>query len=676
MIDVSWCVSADHGGIPQFRLCNNEGLVSAVTTPDKPPSLADLEALEQCFQRGLLRCDDVDGNDCSQVEVCGEYAADWGACAEPGKYLHCRDEQKTEGKYWACVNTAETCDHGKMARYKLRIPSDFPASTHTILSYRWDTYENNEVFVGCADIAITGDGDSAPVKPRPTPRPTKGDVATPKPTPRPTTKAATPRPTSKPTEAGEDDDADAYCCQNDGTSCDGCSWIAPPGNYCAQSEGNCGNCGEIFAWCGGGGSTDDEPAPATPRPTVKPTAAAPQTPRPTPRPQADNDDGSSGGEGYCCFWPEGPGGCGQCTSPAGPENWCAKGKKECVEDCGHTWCDGDSPVTDDGGDPDTDDRATCDLPEAGAPVDATGFAREHGKLRLDGVQLVDASGAPVQLLGMSSHGLHWFPDCYTFDAIEHLVKTWGTNVFRAAMYVGEGGYASDPSVKQKVKDIVAWTKQLGIYCIIDWHVLTPGDPNAATYDGAVDFWKEMATLYKDEDHVIYEIANEPNNVAWSRVKEYHNRIIGAIRAIDAESIIIAGTTTWSQDIHLAAEDPVAEPYNVMYAFHFYACSHGSLLQRVKDFRTKIPIFVSEWGTSSYSGDGGVCQCEAKEFLDVFSDKDGSGGVTLSMAQWSWADKSESSAALAPGACRNGGDWDSLSESGAFLRAYVRDATRA
>ena len=124
-------------------------------------------------------------------------------------------------------------------------------------------------------------------------------------------------------------------------------------------------------------------------------------------------------------------------------------------------------MTDDG-DGDTDDRATCDLPEAGAPVDARGFVEKHGKLRLDGVQLVDESGAPVQLLGMSSHGLHWFPDCYTFEAIEHLVKTWGTNVFRAAMYVGEGGYASDPSVKQKVKDIVAWTKELGIYVVIDW----------------------------------------------------------------------------------------------------------------------------------------------------------------------------------------------------------------
>ena len=50
-----------------------------------------------------------------------------------------------------------------------------------------------------------------------------------------------------------------------------------------------------------------------------------------------------------------------------------------------------------------------------------------------------------------------------------------------------------------------------------------------------------------------------------------SQIISEIRKIDAESIIIAGTTTWSQDIHLAADDQVAEPYNVMYAFHFYAC---------------------------------------------------------------------------------------------------------
>ena len=137
---------------------------------------------------------------------------------------------------------------------------------------------------------------------------------------------------------------------------------------------------------------------------------------------------------------------------------------------------------------------------------------------------------------------------------------------RAALnrrYIGETGYASDASVFDQVKEIVQWTKELGIYCVIDWHVLTPGDPRAPTYSEAIPWWEGVATMYKDEPHVIYEIANEPNGVGWNAVRGYHNSVIAAIRAIDPETIIIAGTTTWSQDIHKAAAKPVAEPYNVM-----------------------------------------------------------------------------------------------------------------
>ncbi|EGB09645.1 hypothetical protein AURANDRAFT_12783, partial [Aureococcus anophagefferens] len=299
-------------------------------------------------------------------------------------------------------------------------------------------------------------------------------------------------------------------------------------------------------------------------------------------------------------------------------------------------------------------------PESAA-VNNTGYAAHHGALGLDGVQLVDARGDAVQLLGMSSHGLHWFPDCYGYEAIAHLVETWGINVFRAAMYVGEGGYATDPSIYDTVRDVVAWTKELGVYVVIDFHVLTPGDPNAYLDPAdpvALDFWTMVAEAYKDETHVIYEIANEPNNVAWDDVLAYHNAVIAAIRAVDADTIIVAGTTTWSQDIHLAAAKPVDAPRNVMYAFHFYACSHQSLLARVEEFRTVIPIFVSEWGTSDYSGNGATCVCDARDFLDVFS----RAAPSISMAQWSWADKAEASAALNPGACAAGA-WDDLSESG-------------
>ena len=119
VIDVAWCVSADHGGVPQFRLCDDEGLVSAVTTPGYKPTLADHEALEQCFQRGLLRCDGVESNTCDQVAECDTYAKDWEACADKGKYLHCSGGAPGER---GCKNTAETCAHGTTARYKLKIP--------------------------------------------------------------------------------------------------------------------------------------------------------------------------------------------------------------------------------------------------------------------------------------------------------------------------------------------------------------------------------------------------------------------------------------------------------------------------------------------------------------------------------------------------------------------------
>ena len=79
-------------------------------------------------------------------------------------------------------------------------------------------------------------------------------------------------------------------------------------------------------------------------------------------------------------------------------------------------------------------------------------------------------------------------------------------------------------------NIVDWCEELGTYVIIDWHVLTPGDPNAyldgrgASTGVAIDFWRHIAQRYKDKSHVIYEIANEPNNVDWSAVLDYHNSV--------------------------------------------------------------------------------------------------------------------------------------------------------
>jgi endoglucanase len=233
-------------------------------------------------------------------------------------------------------------------------------------------------------------------------------------------------------------------------------------------------------------------------------------------------------------------------------------------------------------------------------VNNTGFSAYHGKLTLKGPQLVNQYGQPVQLMGMSTHGLHWFPNCYNKESIQFLVTSWGINLYRPALYIGEGGYQSNPGLKQTVQNIVQWCKELGIYVMIDWHVLTPGDPNywlgVSGHANALTFWKDMAQLYKNEKHVLYEIANEPNGVSWETVKRYHDTVIPAIRAIDSQTVILAGTTNWSQDIHLAAQNPVANKYNVMYSFHFYACSHGNLFDRFRQYSKQIPVFITEWVT--------------------------------------------------------------------------------
>ena len=418
------------------------------------------------------------------------------------------------------------------------------------------------------------------------------------------------------------------------------------------------NCADIRILAGDGSVVTRSPTPQT---TPAPTAT--QTPAPTVAPGSCAALwGQCGGDGW-----SGP----RCCQTG---SVCQVGNRwyhQCVPDGG----EGGGGGGDGGGE--TPEPDNCGADDSLGAVSSRGFADDHGKLTLDGVQLVDEFGAPVQLVGMSSHGLHWFPKCYTKESIQFLVENWGINVFRAAMYIGEGGYGDmGPSARakllEKLENIVDWCEELGIYVIIDWHVLTPGDPNAwldsrgASSGLAIDFWEYVANKYKNKKHVLYETANEPNNVQWDTVKAYHDAVIKAIRRIDSETIILAGTTTWSQDIHLAAKNPVTQPYNVMYAFHFYAGTHESLLKRVATYADQIPLFSTEWGTSQASGDNGPNLGVTKKFLDLFAEKG------ISWAQWSYADKAETSAALASGACTSR-NWDQTSCSGTFVKNYIKKA---
>ena len=292
---------------------------------------------------------------------------------------------------------------------------------------------------------------------------------------------------------------------------------------------------------------------------------------------------------------------------------------------------------------------------------------QNGALSVKGTQLVDEKGQAVQLRGISTHGIAWFPDFVNQDAVMQLSEDWGANLFRIAMYTDEnGGYCTDGD-KEKLKALVAdgveYAKQADMYVIVDWHMLH--DSNPLTHKAeALQFFKEMTEKLKGEKHVLYEICNEPNSgCSWEDIKTYANEVIPVIRENAPEAVILVGTPTWSQEIEKPQNDPITGYDNIMYTLHFYAATHKEDLRSkmVNAAEAGTPVFVSEYGLCDASGNGGNDLGQAQSWIDTMDQ------YGISYAVWSFCNKEETSALIAS-SCRKTSDFtrEDLSESGKWI----------
>lgn len=303
-----------------------------------------------------------------------------------------------------------------------------------------------------------------------------------------------------------------------------------------------------------------------------------------------------------------------------------------------------------------------------APAHAQTPVETHGALRVHGGRVVDQSGDPVVLRGMSLFWSQWGSQYYNPETIRHLKDDWKVTVVRAAIAVDNEGYLANPERElAKAKVVIDAAIAEGLYVVVDWHAHEPHPEAAAA------FFSEIATLYGDRPNLIYEVYNEPLNThGWAEVvRPYHMAVIPAIRAIDPDNLVIAGTPTWSQDVDIAAADPL--PFsNLAYTLHFYAGSHRQDLRdkAIKAMVLGAALFVTEWGTSEASGAGILDEAETRLWW-AFMETHG-----LSQLNWSIIDKDETSAALVPGTPGDGA-WtdDDLSPSGRLVRDYLREMNR-
>ncbi|MCI9353747.1 MAG: cellulase family glycosylhydrolase [Firmicutes bacterium] len=288
-------------------------------------------------------------------------------------------------------------------------------------------------------------------------------------------------------------------------------------------------------------------------------------------------------------------------------------------------------------------------------------------LSVKGNQLVNEKGETVQLKGISTHGIAWFPEYINEQCFKELKQQWGIDVIRIAMYTAEnGGYCTDGNkeyLKNLVKNGIEYATKYNMYVIIDWHILSDGNPN--TYkEEAKEFFDEMSKTYGKQNNIIYEICNEPNGTtSWEDIKQYAQEIISVIRKNDANNIVLVGTPNWSQFIEQAAENPITNENNIMYTLHFYAATHKQDLRdnMQKAIEKGLPVFVSEFGICDASGNGAINEEQANEWIKMMNT------YHISYVIWNLSNKAETSAILKSDCKKNNGFTnDNLSESGKWF----------
>ncbi|RGZ90898.1 cellulase family glycosylhydrolase [Eubacterium sp. AM46-8] len=292
-----------------------------------------------------------------------------------------------------------------------------------------------------------------------------------------------------------------------------------------------------------------------------------------------------------------------------------------------------------------------------------------GRLQVSGTKLTDESGNVIQLRGVSTHGISWYPDYVNYDAFATLRDDWGANVVRIAMYPEEyNGYLSGgdkAELKQIIDNGVNYATQIGMYVIIDWHVLNYA-PSRHTQE-ACDFFAEMSSKYSGHDNVIYEICNEPVGADWnSDIKPYAETVIGTIRKYDDHALILVGTNTWSQDVDSVVGNTLDDG-NVMYVAHFYAGTHKENIRNKIStaLNAGVPVFISECSICDASGNGGIDYASANEWLDFMNSNQ------LSFIAWSLSNKAETSALISSGCSAKSGWSDGdLSETGRWFKSAI------
>jgi endoglucanase len=180
----------------------------------------------------------------------------------------------------------------------------------------------------------------------------------------------------------------------------------------------------------------------------------------------------------------------------------------------------------------------------------------------------------------------------------------------------------------------------GMVAILDLHWNAPGRRLATGQqqmpdaDHSVAFWRSVATVFRRNPNVVFDLYNEPHDVSWRCWRDGcgpwagMQRLVNAVRAAGARQPLMLGGLAWSNDLsgwlRWEPRDPLHQLVASFHLYNFNTCAEATCWARtIQPVAARVPVVTGELGEND---------C-AHGFIDTYMPWADAAGI--SYLGWTW-----------------------------------------
>ena len=250
---------------------------------------------------------------------------------------------------------------------------------------------------------------------------------------------------------------------------------------------------------------------------------------------------------------------------------------------------------------------------------------------VSGNHLTNGSGQTIRLLGVNRSGTEYacIQGWGLFDGPNDATSVaamaaWHINAVRIPLNEdcwlninGVGAGYGGAAYQTAIQSYVNLLHQYGLYAILDLHWNAPGAAKATGQqvmpdaDHAPAFWTSVATFFKSDPAVLFDLYNEPHDVTWACwlngctspgwQTAGMQSLVTAVRATGATQPIMLGGLAWSNDLSGWSANRPSDPANALvvsfHNYNFNVCDPTCWNTTVAPLAAQVPVVTGELGES-------------------------------------------------------------------------------